>query len=96
MCLLLEAYNNAVALNGDRTRFFTIGQSAGGSLALTLVRRLATLGRNHEVKGIASIVPFVAHPKYVPAQYLDKYRSFDGSEGFPVTTKHAMNVFFGQ
>lgn len=95
MCLLLKAYNNATALNGDRTRFFTIGQSAGGSLALTLVRRLINIGRNNEVKGIASIVPFFVHPKHIPGQYLDKYRSFHELEGSPVTTKDAMSRFYG-
>jgi versiconal hemiacetal acetate esterase len=92
----LRAYNNVAVLNGDRTRLFAIGQSAGGSLALTLVRRLISIGRKHEVKGIASVVPFVAHPEHILARYLNRYHSFDSLEGFPVTKKHAINIFFGE
>ncbi|KAL5333936.1 Alpha/Beta hydrolase protein [Aspergillus crustosus] len=39
------AYNNASILNGDGGRYCTVGQSAGGNLALTLAPRLIVLDR---------------------------------------------------
>ncbi|KAE8312090.1 lipase/esteras-like protein [Aspergillus transmontanensis] len=88
------AYNNATYLNGDRTRYFTIGQSAGGTIALAVVRRLVSLGRERGVRGIAAIVPFVVHPEAVPARYVDRYRAFEEFGDGPVNTKQAMNLFY--
>ncbi|GFF99700.1 lipase/esteras-like protein [Aspergillus udagawae] len=88
------AYNNASTLNGDRGRYFTVGQSAGGTLALAVARRLIVLGRKHEVKGIAAIVPFVVHPDGVPSRYMAQYRAFDELGDGPVNTKQAMTHFY--
>lgn len=82
-------------MSGDREKFFTIGQSAGGSLALTLVRRLIAIGRKHEVKGIAAIIPFGIHPESIPSQYKERYRSFDECAESPVSTKQGMKLFYG-
>ncbi|KAF3384573.1 Versiconal hemiacetal acetate esterase [Penicillium rolfsii] len=87
------AYTNAPALNGDRKRYFIVGQSAGGTLVLTLMRRLISLGRKDEVKGIAAIVPFALHPDAVPSRYVEQYRSFEENADSPVSTKEAMNHF---
>lgn len=92
---MFQAYNNASTLNGDRGRYFTVGQSAGGNIALAVVRRLIVLGRKHEVKGIAAIVPFVVHPDGVPSRYKTQYRAFDELVDGPVLTKRAMNQFYG-
>ncbi|KAL2839404.1 lipase/esterase-like protein [Aspergillus pseudoustus] len=88
------AYNNASSLNGDCGRFFTIGQSAGGNLALAVARRLIVLGRKHEVKGTAAIAPFVVHPDGVPLRYKNQYRSFDELGDGPINTKQAMTQFY--
>jgi versiconal hemiacetal acetate esterase len=88
------AYNNASTLNGDRGCYFTVGQSAGGSLALALARRLIVLGRKHEVKGIAAIAPFVVHPDGVPSRYTTQYRAFDELGDGPIITKQAMTHFY--
>ncbi|KAJ6780697.1 hypothetical protein PWT90_09067 [Aphanocladium album] len=90
------AYNNATDLKGDRDNYFTIGQSAGGSLALSVVRRLVALKREHEVKGIAALVPFSVHPRAVPARFSDRYQSFFELENSPVNTKEAMTIFYGK
>jgi versiconal hemiacetal acetate esterase len=83
-------------MNGDLERCFTVGQSAGGTLALALVRRLITLRRLHEVRGVAAIIPFVLHPEGVPTRYVDSYRSFDELADGPVNTKRGMSLFYGQ
>ncbi|OQE12810.1 hypothetical protein PENFLA_c062G07428 [Penicillium flavigenum] len=87
------AYMNAPALNGDRERYFVIGQSAGGSLVLTLMRRLILLGRKDEVKGVAAIVPFALRPDAVPSRYVDRYRAFEECADSPVSTKETMSRF---
>ncbi|KAH8695376.1 lipase/esterase-like protein [Talaromyces proteolyticus] len=88
------AYENAPILGGDRTKYFTIGQSAGGTLALATVNRLIALGRKSEAKGVAALVPFVIHPQNVPLSYADKYTSFHECADGPVNTASAMNIFF--
>ncbi|KAL6228970.1 hypothetical protein BDW75DRAFT_246151 [Aspergillus navahoensis] len=88
------AYMNATALNGDRKRYFVAGQSAGGALVLTLMRRLISLGRRNEVKGVAAIVPFALHPDAVPSRYVDRYRAFEECADGPVNTKQAMRRFY--
>jgi versiconal hemiacetal acetate esterase len=93
--LTFQAYNNASTFNGDRRRYFTVGQSAGGNLALAVVRRLIVLGRKHEVKGVAAIVPFVVHPDGVPLRYKTQYRAFDELGDGPINTKQAMTQFYG-
>jgi versiconal hemiacetal acetate esterase len=92
--LTFQAYNNASTLNGDRGCYFTVGQSAGGSLALALARRLIVLGRKHEVKGISAIAPFVVHPDGVPSRYTTQYRAFDELGDGPIITKQAMTHFY--
>ncbi|KAJ4156100.1 hypothetical protein LMH87_001314 [Akanthomyces muscarius] len=88
------AYNNATNLNGDCDKYFAIGQSAGGSLALSVVRQLVVLKRKHEIKGVAAIVPFTIHPNAVPRRFLDSYRSYNELKNSPVNTREAMDVFY--
>ncbi|KAJ5862332.1 hypothetical protein N7455_006400 [Penicillium solitum] len=88
------AYMNAPALNGDRGRYFVVGQSAGGTLVLTLMRRLISLGRRDEVTGVAAIVPFALHPDAVPSRYVDRYRAFEECADGPVNTKQAMSRLY--
>jgi versiconal hemiacetal acetate esterase len=87
---------NAPALNGDCERYFIVGQSAGGALVLTLMRRLISLGRRDEVKGVAAIVPFALHPDAVPSRYVDRYGAFEECADGPVSTKQAMSCFYGE
>jgi Esterase/lipase len=90
-----QAFRNASKLNGDSQRYFVVGQSAGGHLALALANKLVSLDRQGEVCGIAALVPIVAHPVHIPTEYVDKYRSFNDCANAPMNTAHAMNEFFG-
>ncbi len=94
--LINQAYTNATNLNGDCEKYFAIGQSAGGSLALSVVRQLVVLKRKHEIKGVAAIVPFTIHPNAVPRRFLDSYRSYNELKNSPVNTREAMDVFYGR
>ncbi|OQD95331.1 hypothetical protein PENSOL_c021G06991 [Penicillium solitum] len=88
------AFRNALKLNGDIQRYFVIGQSAGGHLALALANKLVNLDRQGEVRGIAALVPIAAHPDHIPAEYVDKYRSFKDCANAPMNTARSMNEFF--
>lgn len=90
-----QAFRNALKLNGDIQRYFVIGQSAGGHLALALANKLVNLDRQGEVRGIAALVPIAAHPDHIPAEYVDKYRSFKDCANAPMNTVRSMNEFFG-
>ncbi|KAJ5939052.1 hypothetical protein N7466_002186 [Penicillium verhagenii] len=88
------AWNNASMLNGDRARYFAIGQSAGGHLALALVNKLVALDRKIEIRGVAALAPITTHPAGVPSKYKDKYQSFTDCADAPLNTAFAMNTFF--
>ncbi|KAJ5098411.1 hypothetical protein N7532_005412 [Penicillium argentinense] len=94
----LEGWNwalrKASKLNGDIQKYFVIGQSAGGHLALALANKLVNLNRQGEVRGIAAMVPIAAHPDHIPAEYVDKYRSFKDCANAPLNSAHAMIEFF--
>ncbi|UNI17155.1 Versiconal hemiacetal acetate esterase [Purpureocillium takamizusanense] len=87
------AFENASLWKGDQRKYFTIGQSAGGNLALAVANRLLALDRGPEIKGIVSVVPFVVHPSRVPPAYADMYQSFRANEDAPANTAEAMNAF---
>jgi versiconal hemiacetal acetate esterase len=90
-----QAFRNASKLNGDIQKYFVIGQSAGGHLALALANKLVNLNRQGEVRGIAALVPIAAHPDHIPAEYVDKYRSFRDCANAPMNSARTMIEFFG-
>jgi versiconal hemiacetal acetate esterase len=90
-----QAFRNASKLNGDSQKYFVIGQSAGGHLALALANKLVASHRQTEIRGIAALAPIVAHPAHIPSEYVDKYRSFNDCANAPMNSAQAMNEFFG-
>jgi hypothetical protein len=60
------------------------------------MRRLISLGRRDEVKGVAAIVPFALHPDAVPSRYVDRYRAFEECADGPVSTKQAISRLYGE
>ncbi|KOS40446.1 hypothetical protein ACN38_g8706 [Penicillium nordicum] len=88
------AWKNASTFNGDPARYFAIGQSAGGHLALALTNKLVTLGRKAEIRGVAALAPITTHPAHVPSKYVDKYQSFNDFAEAPLNTAHSMKTFF--
>jgi versiconal hemiacetal acetate esterase len=82
-------------LNGDQARYYAVGQSAGGHLALALANKLVALGRKADIRGVAALAPITTHPARVPSKYEDKYRSFTDCADAPLNTAFAMNTFFG-
>ncbi|KFG85707.1 arylacetamide deacetylase [Metarhizium anisopliae] len=90
------AFENAARLGGDPSKYFTIGQSAGGTLAFAVPNELIALHRGHEVKGIISLSPFVVHPSNVPPAHRAAYKSFETNANAPMNTAAAMTTFYGK
>ncbi|KAF5135053.1 Versiconal hemiacetal acetate esterase [Metarhizium anisopliae] len=90
------AFENAARLGGDPSKYFTIGQSAGGTLAFAVPNELIALNRGDEVKGIISLSPFVVHPSNVPPAHRAAYKSFETNANAPMNTAAAMNTFYGK
>ncbi|OQD88227.1 hypothetical protein PENANT_c004G10069 [Penicillium antarcticum] len=84
---------NASLLGGDCSRYFTIGQSAGGNLALATAHLLIDQGRRLEIKGVAALVPLAVHPKNVPQPHGSSHRSYQECAHGPVNTANAMATF---
>ncbi|KAJ5126433.1 lipase/esterase-like protein [Penicillium atrosanguineum] len=84
---------NASLFDGDRSRYFTIGQSAGGNLALATAHLLIDQGRRSEIKGVAALVPLAVHPKNIPSHHESSHRSYQECANGPVNTANAMATF---
>ncbi|KAL4802217.1 Alpha/Beta hydrolase protein [Aspergillus unguis] len=91
------AYANAPSFGGDAERLYTIGSSAGGTLALLAAREIM-LGRSkvpgNSLRGVVTVGPVTVHPDNVPSQFQADYKSYtDFGEGAPVITRATMTSF---
>ena len=90
------AHENAESIGGDSTKFYTIGGSAGGGLALEVANRLVKdPSKRNNIKGVAAIVPVALHFDNVPAEYKSLYKSYEENEkDVPIIDKNSMKIFF--
>jgi versiconal hemiacetal acetate esterase len=88
------AWHNASSIGGDPKKFFSIGGSAGGTLALALANYIVANPdiRNH-IAGCVAIVPATLHWDHVPSEYKDMYKSYD-NVGTPIIDKASMETFY--
>jgi versiconal hemiacetal acetate esterase len=91
----VQVYANAETLGGTKSRIFTAGTSAGGSLALLVTDALIQEGKNSHVKGVITAVPITAHPLSIPEEYKSQYTSYErNGSGVPVADASTLNTFF--
>ncbi|KAJ8061507.1 hypothetical protein OCU04_009321 [Sclerotinia nivalis] len=90
------AQQNAISFGGDANKFYTIGGSAGGALALQVANRLVKdPAKRNNIKGIAAIVPCTLHFDNVPEGYKSIHKSFEGNKtDVPVIDKESMEIFY--
>lgn len=90
------ARQNAQSIGGDPGKFYTIGGSAGGALALQVANRLVKdPSKRDAIKGIAAIVPVALHWSHVPEEYKPMYKSYDDNKsGVPIIDQESMKIFF--
>jgi len=90
------ARQNAVSIGGDPAKFFSIGGSAGGALALALANHIVKDPANRNgIRGIAAVVPVALHWSHVPEEYKSMYKAYDDNkEGTPIIDQESMRLFF--
>ncbi|RJE27049.1 alpha/beta hydrolase fold protein [Aspergillus sclerotialis] len=90
------ALANASQFGGDVSKFFSIGGSAGGGLALSVANHFAKQPQGREsIKGVVAITPLALHWEKVPSEYKSVYRSYDeNAENEPVINKATMETFY--
>ena len=90
------AHQNASSYGGDANKFFSIGGSAGGALALEVANRLVKdSSKRGMIKGVAAIVPATLHPDHVPEEHKSMYKSYtENAVDAPVINKESMQIFY--
>jgi versiconal hemiacetal acetate esterase len=90
------AHGNASSIGGDSTKFYTIGGSAGGALALEVANRLVKdPSKRDNIKGVAAIVPVALHWSNVPDEYKSMYKAYeDNKSNVPIIDQESMRIFF--
>ncbi|KAF7121638.1 hypothetical protein CNMCM5793_009109 [Aspergillus hiratsukae] len=96
--ILEWAHHNADSFGGDANRFYTIGASAGASLALMSAREIMS-GRTSVapgcLQGVVAIGPFTVHPDHVPQEYQTGYSSYiELGDTAPIISRAVMDRFF--
>ncbi|KAK4543517.1 Telomerase-binding protein [Oleoguttula mirabilis] len=90
------AHQNASSFHGDAKRFYTIGGSAGGGLALAIANQIIQDPElKAGLKGIAAMVPATVHFDNVPEQYRAAYKSYaENATDVPILDKESMEIFY--
>lgn len=91
------AYAHADELGGDTSKFFSVGSSAGGGLALSVANQVVKnpSTRDH-IKGCVGIVPVSLHPDNVPAEYKSEYNAYKINDDAPVIDDKSMAAFYSK
>ncbi|KAI8940716.1 hypothetical protein NX059_001982 [Plenodomus lindquistii] len=91
------AHENASLFKGNASKIFTMGDSAGGTLALAVTRKtiLAQTSLPPDViKGILALVPATFHPEHVPEKYQSDYKAYSENTNVPMINQKSMETFF--
>ncbi|KAK5129326.1 hypothetical protein LTR08_003584 [Meristemomyces frigidus] len=91
------AHENASSFHGDPNRFYTIGGSAGGLLALAMANQVVQDSQlKPGLKGIAAMVPVTCHYDNVPEKYKSMYKAHtDNAKGTPIIDGEAVKFMCG-
>ncbi|EME38960.1 esterase-like protein [Dothistroma septosporum NZE10] len=87
---------NASSFGGDPDKFYTIGGSAGGALALQIANKIKKDPQLKDgLKGVVALVPATTHWEAVPEKYKSKYKAVeDNKTGVPIIDGESMEIFF--
>ena len=87
--------NASSSIGGNPDKFFSIGGSAGATLALALANYLvADPSKRSSIRGCVAIVPATLHWDHVLPEYKSMYKSMDENVGVPIIDKETMDTFF--
>ncbi|WPH00347.1 Hypothetical protein R9X50_00317300 [Acrodontium crateriforme] len=96
MKLYRWAFKNADSIGADPKKFYTIGGSAGGGLALAIANQVVNDPvLKDTLKGIVAMVPCTTHFDNVPAKYQSMYKSYtENAKDVPIIDKGSMETFY--
>jgi versiconal hemiacetal acetate esterase len=92
-----KAFENVDKYGGNKSKFYTIGSSAGGCLALTTANKLVENPETRpSIHGVVALVPPTTHPTNVPSEYISMYKSYtENADGAPIIDRSSMETYFG-
>ncbi len=92
-----QAWHNAEKLGGDQSKYFSIGGSAGGGLAIGLALKIIDAGARSHISGVVAMAPVTAHYKHVPAEYKTSFKAWEENKvDVPVIDRAVMETFYGK
>jgi carboxylesterase type B len=88
----VQAFENVESLGGDASKFYAIGSSSGGSMALSTTNKLVENPETRAyIHGVVALVPPTTHPDNVPAEYANKYKSYaENADNAPIIERSSM------
>ena len=96
----VEAYKwalkNATSLGAADGEVFTVGGSAGGSLALGVALKIIDEGMKKTLKGAVALAPMTVHPDAVPEHLKYAYKSMEENANYTLNTAQGMPAFYGR
>jgi versiconal hemiacetal acetate esterase len=90
------ARQNASSFGGDVDKFYTIGGSAGGALALQVANHIVKdPSKRGGIRGVAAMVPLTLHWDHVPEEYKPIYTAYTvNGKDAPIIDKESMRIFY--
>lgn len=93
---VIWALDNRATLGANNKPIVLIGTSAGGGLSLSVAIKMIQNNNDAQLAGVAALVPVTIHPDALPAEFKNRYTSYDEHAEDTVNTKDAMMAFFGE
>ncbi|KIA75484.1 carboxylesterase [Aspergillus ustus] len=98
MTVLAWVHGNASSLGANGSQLYTMGTSAGATLALLATREIVS-GRSTvpagSLRGVVAVSPITVHPDNVPMKFQAGYNSYtEFATGAPAITGDTMLEFF--
>lgn len=96
--MFFQARRNASSFGGDQSKFFTIGGSAGGGLALSVANQVVKDKKTRsQIQGVVAVVPLTLHWDNVPDEYKSMYKAYEeNATNVPVIDRSSMESFYGE
>lgn len=92
-----QCYHNAHKLGGDTNRFFAVGSSLGGGVAVGVALKLIDENLGYMISGIVVLCPALIHPDFVPEEYKPFFNAYKETwSDAPIQNGESMMVFYGE
>jgi versiconal hemiacetal acetate esterase len=89
------ALQHAAEFNANSARFLTVGQSAGGNLAIATALKCLDIGIT-QLAGVVALVPITCHPDHCPEELVKQYTSYEENAYTPLTAAATMRSLYGK